>query len=135
MAGREECVLNVGETLLFGAVQLEDALEGRAGLRRRRDLSPGGDQRDAADQLRTVAGKAAHDAVAVGVAHEMGRPVGQMLDGPRHVIREVVQRQAVHGRRAAADAAVVHAGGPVAGGLEAVHQRSEVLGAAPQGGD
>ena len=81
------------------------------------------------------AGKATHNTVAEGVAHEVSRPARQVLDGSRRIIREIVQRQSRHGGGTVARAAGAYAGGSVAGGREVVHQRIEVVGAAPQGGD
>ena len=135
VAGRKERVLDVGETLLVRPLKLEDAFEGFAGLRRRGRLPPGGDQRHTAHQLRPVGGKATHNTVAEGVAHEVSRPARQVLDDSRRIIREIVQRQSRHGGGTVAGAAGAYAGGPVAGGREVVHQRIEVVGAAPQGGD
>ena len=135
MAGGEEHTLHVGEALLCGAVEFEDAHEGGGDIRRGRRLAAGGDQRDAAGEFGAVGRETAHDAVAVCVADEVGRRAAHVLDGSRHVVCEVVQRQAVDGGRAAIDTAVADPYGPVSGGFEVVHERVEIADAASQGGN
>ena len=130
---RKEHELNIREPLLVRAVEFEDAHEGRADLRRRRNLAPGGNQRDAAGQLRAIGGKTADDAVAVSMSHQVSRTAAQMLDDLRRVVREVMQRQPVHCGGTAVNTPRAHSDGPVACGLDVMHQSVEIADAAPQG--